>query len=145
MDKKESESLEKLGIEFYVLSEIDEQWSYVQNKGNQRWLWLALDKRTAKVITFVFGRRNDSTFLRLKRNLEKFDVRGYYTDDWGSYFRNIKQTYHHVGKKYTWRVERMNLTLRNAIKRLNRKTIGFSKSQILHDKVIGSYINEYLF
>jgi len=83
--------------------------------------------------------------MRLKSNLETFDIRGFYTDDWGSYFRNIKQAYHHVGKKFTWRVERINLTLRNAIKRLNRKTIGFSKSETIHDKVIGSYINEYLF
>lgn len=39
----------------------------------------------------------------------------------------------------------MNLTLRNSIKRLNRKTIAFSKSQTNHDNVIGSYINTYLF
>ena len=53
MNKEESESLEKLGIEFYVLSEIDEQWSYVENKENQRWLWLAIDKKTGKVLPFL--------------------------------------------------------------------------------------------
>ncbi|MBC7474046.1 MAG: hypothetical protein H7263_07110, partial [Candidatus Sericytochromatia bacterium] len=53
--------------------------------------------------------------------------------------------YHHIGKDKKWRIERKNLTLRNAIKRLNRKTIGFSKSVDLHDKVIGSFINMYMF
>ena len=34
----------------------------------------------------------------------------------------------------------MNLTLRTRLKRLNRKTIGFSKSPEMHDKVIGTFI-----
>lgn len=37
----------------------------------------------------------------------------------------------------------MNLTLRNSIKKLNLKTIEFSKYQTNHDNVIGSYINTY--
>ena len=28
--------------EVIIVPEIDEQWSYVQNKQNQRWLWVAL-------------------------------------------------------------------------------------------------------
>lgn len=128
-----------------MLSEIDEQWSYVSKKENQRWLWLALDKKTSKILCFEFGKRTDATFKKLKSNLDKFNVKGYYTDDWGSYSRNLKPTYHHIGKKGTWRVENRNLKLRNDIKRLNRKTIGFSKSQNIHDNVIGSYINKYMF
>lgn len=34
----------------------------------------------------------------------------------------------------------MNLTLRTRLKRLNRKTIGYSKSVELHEKVIGTFI-----
>ena len=43
-------------------------------------------------------------------------------------------------KRYTQRIERTNLTLRSRIKRLARKTIGFSKSEEIHDKVIGTFI-----
>ncbi|PHM63199.1 transposase [Xenorhabdus ishibashii] len=39
------------------------------------------------------------------------------------------------------RIERENLTLRNRIKRLNRKTLGYSKSPEMHDKVIGTFID----
>ena len=38
----------------------DEQWSYVGNKKNQRWLWYAIDAATGCVLSFVFGRRKDA-------------------------------------------------------------------------------------
>ncbi|PHM71727.1 IS1 family transposase [Xenorhabdus sp. KJ12.1] len=37
-------------------------------------------------------------------------------------------------------VERENLTLRNRLKRLNRKTLGYSNLPEMHDKVIGTFI-----
>nr|WP_274713215.1 IS1 family transposase [Xenorhabdus bovienii] len=40
----------------------------------------------------------------------------------------------------TMSIERTNLTHRTRIKRLNRKTIGYSKSEEMHDKVIGTFI-----
>jgi len=43
-------------------------------------------------------------------------------------------------KLYTQRIERENVTLRNRLKRLNRKTLGYSKSAAMHDKVIGTFI-----
>lgn len=33
-----------------------------------------------------------------------------------------------------------NLTLRNQLKRLNRKTLGYSKSPEMHDRIIGTFI-----
>lgn len=33
-----------------------------------------------------------------------------------------------------------NLNLRNSLKRLNRKTLGYSKSTEMYDKVIGTFI-----
>ncbi|EDS7122299.1 IS1 family transposase, partial [Salmonella enterica] len=38
------------------------------------------------------------------------------------------------------RIERENLNLRNRLKRLNRKTLGYSKSAEMHDKIIGTFI-----
>jgi len=29
-------------------AQLDEMWSFVKNKKNQRWLWLALDHKTKK-------------------------------------------------------------------------------------------------
>ncbi|EFO2457728.1 IS1 family transposase, partial [Escherichia coli] len=41
--------------------------------------------------------------------------------------------------------ERNNLTLRTRIKRLARRTICFSRSVELHEKVIGAFIEKYMF
>lgn len=122
-------------------AELDELWSFVQNKENQRWLWLAIDHNTRAVLAFTFGRRKDKVFKELKALLEPFDINMFYTDDWGSYERNITPEKHTVGKDNTQAIERKNLTLRTRIKRLCRKTICFSKCAVMHDIVIGLVIN----
>ena len=65
----------------------------------------------------------------------------FYTDDWGSYQRNLDSSEHKVGKRNTQKIERKNLTLRTRIKRLARKTICFSKIEEMHDIVLGLVIN----
>ncbi|EKS48098.1 IS1 transposase [Yersinia pestis INS] len=66
-------------------------------------------------------------------------------DDWGSYARLVPQDSHLTGKIFTQRIERNNLTLRTYIKRLARKTICFSRSTELHEKVIETCIEKYMF
>ncbi|HBV6877608.1 IS1 family transposase, partial [Klebsiella pneumoniae] len=46
-----------------------------------------------------------------------------------------------ISKRYTQRIERHNLNLRQHLSRLGRKSLSFSKSVELHDKVIGHYLN----
>ncbi|GLY61970.1 hypothetical protein Pcaca05_28270 [Pectobacterium carotovorum subsp. carotovorum] len=49
-----------------------------------------------------------------------------------------------IGELYTQRIERENLNLRNRLKRLNRKTLGYSKPAEMHDRIIGTFIeHEY--
>ena len=129
----------------YVNAEMDEMWSYVQKKSEPRWLWYAIDHNSSKVLAYVLGRRKDKVFQNLKRLLEGFQIRHYYTDDWGAYSRHLEAERHIVGKSRTQKIERKNLTLRTRIKRLARKTICFSKSILMHDTVIGLFINRYEF
>ena len=77
--------------------------------------------------------------------LESFKINRYYTDNWGSYERYIDTNKHEVGKSNTQKIERKNLNLRTWIKRLTRKTICFSKSEEMHDIVIGLLINKVEF
>ncbi|TFA00642.1 hypothetical protein BON82_05395 [Escherichia coli] len=51
------------------------------------------------------------------------------------------QQCHVISKRYTQRIERHNLNLRQHLARLGRKSLSFSKSVELHDKVIGHYLN----
>ena len=120
-------------------------WSFVGNKRIPRWLWHALDHRTGEVLAYVFGRREDQTFLELKALLVPFGIRRFYTDGWGAYKRHLAPELHEVGKHNTQQLERKHLTLRTRIKRLVRKTICFSKSTQMHDLVIGLFINRFEF
>ncbi len=62
-------------------SELDEMWSFVGNKSQQRWLWHAIDHQTGKILAYVFGRRKDEVFLQLKDLLEPFGIQRFYSDD----------------------------------------------------------------
>jgi insertion element IS1 protein InsB len=126
-------------------AEVDELWSYVGKKHEQRWLWHAIDHRSGKVLAYIFGRRKDEVLLKLKALLKLFGIRRYYTDCWGAYTRHLEANEHQPGKRHTQKIERKHLTLRTRIKRLTRKTICFSKSIQMHDLVIGLFVNRYEF
>ena len=91
-------------------SELDEMWSYVGKKANQRWLWQAINHWTGEVLAHVFGRRKDEVLLELKRSLEPFGIKKYYTDGRG-----------HTNVIY----QKKNMKLGNEIlKQLSRNTFG---------------------
>ena len=128
-----------------LTSELDEMWAYVAKKANPRWLWHAIDHHTGKVLAYVFGRRKDDVFLRLQKLLEPFGITKFYTDGWGAYERHIDPEQHTVGKAQTQKIESKHINLRTRIKRLVRRTICFSKTERMHDLVIGLFINRYEF
>src|SRR5947209_8499039 len=100
---------------------------------------------TGAVLAYVFGRRKDEVFLRLKALLEPFGLTRFYTDHWGAYTRHLDADVHSPGKRNTQKIERKHLTLRTRLKRLVRKTICFSKTTQMHDIVIGLFVNRYAF
>jgi insertion element IS1 protein InsB len=126
-------------------AEVDEMWSFVGSKRQQRWLWHAIDHHTGQVLAYVFGTREDETFLQLKELLAPFGITHFYTDGWGAYRRHIDPDKHTAGKQHTQKIERKHTTLRARIKRLVRKTICFSKSIQMHDLVIGLFINRFAY
>jgi len=142
VDTVRVEEPEEAGVE---QSELDEMWSYVGKKSNPRWLWHAIDRQSGKVLAYVFGRRKDEVFLQLKKLLEPFRIKQYFTDGSGAYERHLPAERHEEGKRKTQRIEQKHLRLRTRIKRLARKTICFSKTQEMHDIVIGLFINRYEF
>jgi insertion element IS1 protein InsB len=93
----------------------------------------------------VFGRRQDDVFLRLKTLLEPLGITRFYTDGWGAYERHLDAEQHAVGKQHTQKIERKHIKLRTRIKRLVRRTICFSKTERMHDLVIGLFVNRYEF
>jgi insertion element IS1 protein InsB len=115
LNPKEGEVVIRLAGE--MEAEADEMGSFVQRKRNQRWLWHAIDHRSGQVLAYVFGRRQDEAFLKLKALLEPFGITKYYTDYWGAYTRHLDPDEHQPGKRNTQTIERKPLTLRARIKR----------------------------
>ena len=62
-----------------------------------------------------------------------------------TYDRLLPEDKHLITQTFTQNIERQNLNFRTRIKRLQRKTICFSKSVEMHDKVIGEFINREYF
>ena len=57
-----------------LLMELDEQWSYVGKKQQQRWLWLAICHKTSQIVAYCFGRRTHESFELLLKTLRHFKV-----------------------------------------------------------------------
>jgi len=98
-------------------------------------------------VAHVFGERTLATLERLLSLLSAFEVVVWMTDGWPLYESRLKGKLHVISKRYTQRIERhnlnlnLNLNLRQHLARLGRKSLSFSKSVELHDKVIGHYLN----
>jgi insertion element IS1 protein InsB len=97
---------------------MDEQWSYVGKKSEQRWLWNAIDHASSTLLAYVFGRRKDEVFQQLQSLLRPLNIKRYYTDHWGAYDRHLPADQYAIGKNNARKTERKNLNLRTWIKRL---------------------------
>jgi insertion element IS1 protein InsB len=94
-------------------------------------------------LAYVFGRRQDDVFVKLQTLSELFGITKFYTDGWGAYERHLDAAQHTVGKDDTQKIESKHINLRTRIKRLVRRTLCFSKTESMHDLVIGLFINRY--
>jgi len=68
-------------------SECDEAWSFVGNKGNKQWIWLALDKKTREIVGVYIGDRSESGARGLWNSLPAVyrQCAVCHTDFWASY------------------------------------------------------------
>lgn len=131
----------------HLVLKADEMWSFVGKKKDQQWLWWVEDSSNGQIVAFTFGRRTNATFRRLKKMLINagISVSLWITDQWIAYQDCLDDEERIVDKAALQSLERKHLTLRTRIKRLTRKTICFSKSQIIHNTIIGLFINCFFF
>ncbi len=127
--------------------ELDELWSFVLQKSNKRWIWIALCRRTRQVVAYFIGDRSEKSCRKLwKRIPETYKKCCSYSDLWEAY-QNVfsSYTHHSVGKESgeTSHVERWNNTLRQRLARFVRKTLSFSKSDVYHEAVLKLYLHYY--
>jgi Transposase and inactivated derivatives, IS1 family len=128
--------------------QMDELWSFVDNKGNKQWVWLAMDAKTREVIGCHIGDRSLKSALALWDSLPSVyrQCAKIYSDHWEAYAAVLPTKRHQpVGKEsgLTSYIERLNNTLRQRISRLVRKTLSFSKKLENHQGAIWNFIHDY--
>jgi insertion element IS1 protein InsB len=97
------------------------------------------------VLAYVVGSWKEATFLKLRALLVPFGIPRYYTDKASVYRQHLLPEQHTVGKLWIQKIERKHLTLRTRLKRLARKTLCCSRSRVMHDLLIGLYMNRVEF
>ncbi len=75
------------------------------------------------VVAHVFGERTMATLGRLMSLLSPFDVVIWMTDGWPLYESRLKGKLHVISKRYTQRIERHNLNLRQHLARAARQIL----------------------
>ncbi|MBC31448.1 MAG: transposase [Muricauda sp.] len=111
--------------------QMDELWTFIKNKRkNATYITYCIEKQTGQVLGFGIGQRSYQTIRPIVEQLLKVEPKSIYTDKLAIYKSLIPHKNHKVFQFATNKIERNNLNLRTHIKRLSRKTICYSKSEI---------------
>lgn len=120
-------------------------------KKNNRWVWIALCRRTRQIVAYFIGDRSEESCWRLW-SLIPLEYRhcATFSDFWETYqsvFGTLGTDHQSVGKEtgQTAHVERWNCTLRQRLARFVRKSLSFSKSDIYHEAALKLFVHRYNF
>ena len=119
--------------------EVDEMCTYIRHKRNFSWIVLAFERETKRVVTFSVGKRTNKTLSRVLDILKLSVAKKIFTDRLKNYRYLIEEKVHSIKRFATNHVERLNLTLRTHLKRLNRRTICFSRSWAVLTAILRIY------
>jgi insertion element IS1 protein InsB len=128
--------------------ELDEMWTYVGRKKRKVWLWLAVERRSRRIVAWVLGCRGVATARRLWAALPARYQRHcvYFTDQWEAYRRVFPWWAHRPrpkGSGETSIVEAINCSLRHRCGVLVRKSCSFSKCLQMHENRIKLVIDHH--
>jgi len=132
-------SIKKPAIAMERVYEVDELKTYIKKKANDYWVIYAIDRESKQVVDFKAGKRNKKNLKRVTDTLLLADCRQIFTDGLDIYRQIIPKALHKVKRYGTNHIERKNLTIRTHLKRLNRKTIAFSKSLMILEACLRIY------
>jgi insertion element IS1 protein InsB len=129
--------------------ELDELWSFVGQKANKRWIWIALCRRTRQIVSYFVGDHNLESCWRLWHFIPNtYRKCQTFSDFWDTYeavFGLFGTDHQSVGKEtgQTAHVERWNNTLHQRLARFVRRTLSFSKSDEYHKVALRLFIHGY--
>lgn len=111
--------------------EMDEIKTFVERKTKYIWVAYAIQKDTKEVVDFVVGRRTKKTLHKVIETLLLSKAKRIFTDKLNIYKSLIEDKIHSTKNRGTNYIERNHLTIRTHLKRLNRRTICFSRSIVM--------------
>lgn len=126
--------------------ELDEMWSFVLRRKNKVWLWLALCRRTRQIVAYALGCRGEVTARLLWQRIPAaYKSSLCYSDFWEAYAAVVPPEQHKRSEKRgaTNHIERWNNTLRQRVSRFVRRTLSFSKSDLMHEVAVKLFIHHY--
>lgn len=127
--------------------ELDEMWSFVQQRRNKRWVWLAQCRRTRQIVAYAIGDRSETTCRLLWERIPKRYKRCVlFTDFWKAYTDVLPVKQHRAtgkGDGETCHIERFNNTLRQRLSRFVRRTLSFSKTDAMHENCLLLFLHDY--
>jgi insertion element IS1 protein InsB len=134
-----AKSISQPVISYNESYELDEMRFFIRKKSNPMWLVYAINKNSKEVVGFDIGKRNNKTLNSVVKTLLSSKAEKIYTDKLKNYRYLIPKEIHETKRFETNSIERKNLTLRNHLKRLNRKTICFSRSAVILNAILKIY------
>lgn len=126
-------------IPFGQTYQVDELFTYVGNKNNRVCIAYSLNPAIGEVIDLVVGKRNKTNLNSIISTLLLADAKQILTDKLNIYKKLIPKEIHSTKNRGINHIERQNLNLRTHLKRLNRKTICYSKSAAMLLAVVKIY------
>ncbi len=119
--------------------EVDELRIYIGSKKHPTWIVYALDRATKTPVCFKVGRRNKKNLKVVIDTLLLAKAKKKYTDKLPLYKSLIAKEFHSTKFRATNHIERNHLTLRTHLKRLNRRTLCFSRSLLILTAILKIY------
>jgi IS1 family transposase len=100
----------------------------------------AFCRESKRIVRLSVGSRTNKTLNRVLITLQLSEAQKIYTDQLKHYRFLIEKNIHKTKSRMTNHLERMHLNLRTHLKRLNRRSIGFSRSLVMLISILKIYL-----
>lgn len=137
--RKIAQSIKQPAILLNQTYEVDELCTFVKNKENRIWVVYALCRETGKVVSFNVGKRTNKTLKCVIQTVQNANPKQIITDKLKNYRYLVDEKIHNTKYRGINHIERMNLTLRTHLKRLNRRSLAYSKSVVMLSAILNIY------
>lgn len=104
------------------------------------WVVSAYCRESKSIVRIHVGNRTNKTLNKVLISLQLSEAKKIYTDKLKHYRFLIEKNIHSTKTRATNHIERMHLNLRTHLKRLNRRSIGFSRSSVMLISILKIYL-----